>query len=78
MVIWNLSQRTLISHLIAMYMTVIRMVVYAQEIFAFGELAFSAFGGRFEFFCHRYSYLYISPSRKGVKVRCLCPGAKVF
>ena len=42
MVIWNRSKRSLAGHLFAMYMTVIRMVIDAQEILAVRKPAFSA------------------------------------
>jgi hypothetical protein len=42
MVIWDLSQRSLSIHLVAMYMTVIRMIVDAQAMLAVGKLAFPA------------------------------------
>ena len=57
MVIRNLSQRSLLVHQIAMYMTVIRMVVDAQEMPAARKLAFPAGRGSFYFFRHHYSYL---------------------
>ena len=57
MVIGNLSQRTFPIHLIAMYMTIIRMVVDAQDIPAFRKLAFPAGRRCSYFFRHFYSYL---------------------
>ncbi|HUU16268.1 MAG TPA: hypothetical protein VMW72_03885, partial [Sedimentisphaerales bacterium] len=42
MVIWNLSKRSLLSHLLAMYMTVRLMVIDAQEMLAVRKRAFSA------------------------------------
>jgi hypothetical protein len=42
MVIWNLSKRSLLGHMFAMYMTVRFMVIYAQEMLAVRKLAFPA------------------------------------
>ena len=42
MVIWNLSKRSLLGHLIAMYMTVSPVVIDAQEMLAARKLAFPA------------------------------------
>jgi hypothetical protein len=42
MVIWNISKRSLRSHLFPMYMTVNLMVIDAQEMLAVQKLAFSA------------------------------------
>jgi len=42
MVIWNLSKRSLVGHLIAMYMTISIMVIDAQEMLAVRKLAFPA------------------------------------
>jgi hypothetical protein len=41
--IWNLSKLSLLSHLLAMYMTVSLMVIDAQEMLAVRKLAFPAF-----------------------------------
>ena len=68
MVIRNFSQGSILIHLVAMYMTVIRMVVDAQEMLAAPKLAFSAGRRCFYFFWHFYSYL-VKPTRgKAVEI----------
>ena len=47
MVIWNLSKRSLLRHLFAMYMTVRLMVIDAQEMLAVLKLAFPAISRSF-------------------------------
>jgi hypothetical protein len=45
--IWNLSKRSLLSHLFAMYMTVSLMIIDAQEMLAVRKLAFPAISRSF-------------------------------
>jgi hypothetical protein len=55
MVVRNLTH-SLVSHLIAMYMTVSIMVIDTQEMLTARKRAFPAIRRSLQFFCHRYSY----------------------
>jgi len=53
--IWNM-RHLLLSHLIAMYMTVSLVVIDTQEALAVRKRAFPALSRSLQCFCHRYSY----------------------
>ena len=55
MMIWNLTILPL-SHLIAMDMTIILMIIDTQEMLAVRIRAFPVFSRSLQFFCHRHSY----------------------